>query len=78
MTSFPTGTAGRVITFERTVYNIFNKRCLEEYLNNSQFAYRSGGSCINALLKMQHTFLAALDKGLVIIYRLGGGRRILG
>ena len=49
-------------TFERTVYNIFNKRCLEEYLNNSQFAYRSGGSCVNALLKMQHTFLAALDK----------------
>ena len=41
---------------------ILNKRCLEEYLNNSQFAYRSGGSCVNALLKMQHTFLAALDK----------------
>ena len=40
-------------TFERTVHNIFNKRCMEEYLNNSQFAYRSGGSCANALLKMQ-------------------------
>ena len=44
------------------MYNIFNKRCLEEHLNNSQFAYRSGGSCVKALLKMQHTFLAALDK----------------
>ena len=32
-----------------------------QYLNNSQFAYRSGGSCVNALLKMQHTFLAPLD-----------------
>ena len=31
-------------TFERTVYNIFNERYLEGYLNNSQFAYRSGGS----------------------------------
>ena len=49
-------------TFERTVCNIFNKRRLEQYLNHSQFAYRSGGSCVNALLKMQHTSLAALDK----------------
>ena len=46
----------------RRLVKIFNKRCLGEYLNNSQFAYRSGGSCVNALLKMQHTFLAALDK----------------
>ena len=57
-------------TFERTVYNIFNKRCLEEYLNNSQFAYRSGGSCVNALLKMQHTFLAALDKRDTVAVRM--------
>ncbi|PFX12862.1 hypothetical protein AWC38_SpisGene23110 [Stylophora pistillata] len=28
-------------TFERTVYNIFNKRRLEQHLNHSQFAYRS-------------------------------------
>lgn len=28
----------------------------------SQFVYCTNGSCINALLKMQHTYLAALDK----------------
>ena len=31
-------------------------------MNDSKFAYRRGGSCVNALLKMQHSFLAALDK----------------
>ena len=35
---------------------------MEGYLSNSPFAYRTGGSCINALLKMQHTNLTALDK----------------
>ncbi|XP_022783347.1 uncharacterized protein LOC111324117 [Stylophora pistillata] len=49
-------------TFERTVSNIFNKRRLEEHLNHSQFAYRSDGSCVNALLKMPRTFLEALDR----------------
>ena len=48
--------------FERTVHYIFNKNCTEDFLNDSQFAYRKGGSCVNALLKMQHSFLAALDK----------------
>ena len=47
--------------FERTVYQIFNKDYLESYLSPTQFAYRSGGSCINALIKMQHNFLKALD-----------------
>lgn len=28
---------------------------------SSQFAYCTGGSCINALLKMQHTILGAFD-----------------
>ena len=28
---------------------------------NNQFAYRTGGSCTNALLKIQHEFLQALD-----------------
>ena len=44
------------------VHYIFNKNCIEDFLNDSQFAYRKGGSCVNALLKMQHSFLAALDK----------------
>ena len=48
--------------FKRTVHYIFNKNCIEDFLNDSQFAYRRGGSCVNALLKMQHSFLAALDK----------------
>ena len=30
-------------------------------MNNNQFAYRTGGSCTNALLKIQHEFLQALD-----------------
>ena len=32
------------------------------FFNDSQLAYHRGGSCVNALLKMQHSFLAALDK----------------
>ena len=48
--------------FERKVHNIFNKNCIEDFFNDSQFAYRRGGSCVNALLRMQHSFLAALDK----------------
>ena len=48
--------------FERKVYEIFNKEIIDEFLNDSQFAYRQGGSCVNALLKMQHVYLKALDK----------------
>ena len=48
-------------TFERVVCNIFGKEGVDSYLNNNQFAYRTGGSCTNALLKMQHEFLQALD-----------------
>lgn len=50
-------------TFERTVYSIFNKGRGEKFLTStSQFFYCTDRSCINALLKMQHTYLAALDK----------------
>ena len=48
--------------FEKTVYFSFNKTCLDKYLSNSQFAYRSGGSCTNALLKIQNGYLKSLDK----------------
>ena len=48
-------------TFERVVCNTFGKERVESYLNNNQFAYRGGGSCTNALLKVQHEFLQALD-----------------
>ncbi|CAB3994406.1 Hypothetical predicted protein [Paramuricea clavata] len=33
----------------------------ERGLNNNQFAYRKGGSCVDALLKVQHFNLKALD-----------------
>ena len=48
-------------TFERTVYNKFSKHNLELYIKEVQFAYRTGGSCTNALLKMQHLIYQALD-----------------
>ena len=47
--------------FERTVYCTFNKNCSENFISDSQFAYRSGGSCLNALLKIQNGYLKALD-----------------
>ena len=50
-------------TFDRTVYSIFNKSCRAKFLTGTyQFVYCTDRSCINALLKMQHTYLAALDK----------------
>lgn len=51
-------------TFERTVYSIFNKsRRGEKFLTGTfQFVYCTDENCFNALLKMPHTYLAALDK----------------
>ena len=49
-------------TFERVVYDVFSKKDLELYIGVNQHAYRSGGSCINALLKMQYDILRAMDK----------------
>ena len=48
-------------TLERTVYNTFSKQNFEPYIRNDQFAYRTGGSCTNALLKIQHDIYQALD-----------------
>ena len=48
--------------FERVVYNVYCKKDLEMYLKENQHAYRSGGSCLNALIKMQHDILRAMDK----------------
>ena len=44
------------------VHKTLNKNCIEDLLNDSQFAYCRGGSFVNALLKMPLSFLAALDK----------------
>ena len=51
-------------TFEQVVYNTFRKEGVESYLNNNQFAYRTGGSCTNALLKIQHEFRHGFFKSL--------------
>ena len=34
---------------------------VEQHLSATQFAYRTGGSCIDALLNMQHTAYMYLD-----------------
>ena len=47
--------------FERTVYNIFNRRDMESRLGANQFPYRTGGSCTNAVVKMQHDISGVLD-----------------
>jgi len=47
--------------FERTIYNIFNKRDIESRLDANQFAYRTSGSCTKTLIKMQHEISSALD-----------------
>ena len=47
--------------FERTIYNIFNKRDIEARLDANQFAHRTSGSCTKTLIKMQHEISSALD-----------------
>ena len=47
--------------FERTIYNMFNKRDTESRLDANQFAYRTSGSCTKTLIKMQHEISSALD-----------------
>ena len=47
--------------FERSVYNIYARDTVEQHLSSTQFAYRTGGSCIDALLSMQHTVYCCLD-----------------
>ena len=40
--------------FERTVYQNCSQEAFEEQLNETQFADRKGGSCVDTLLKIQH------------------------
>ena len=47
--------------FEKVVYSIHAKRDFEASLMPTQFAYREGGSCIDALLSIQHGVLSYLD-----------------
>ena len=48
--------------FERVVYDVYCKKDLEMYIGKNQHASRSSGSCLNALIKMQHDILCAMDK----------------
>ena len=43
------------------MYNIQARDTVEQHLSSTQFAYRTGGSCIYALLSMQHTVYCYLD-----------------
>ena len=47
--------------FERSVYNIYARNTVQQHLSSTQFACRTGGSCIDALLSMQHTVYCYLD-----------------
>ena len=47
--------------FEKVVYRKFVKGTIEGTLSNTQFAYRTGCSCTDALLKIQHDYLRYLD-----------------
>ena len=46
---------------EKAVYKIHAQRPVEEQLLNSQFAYREGGSCTDALLLIQNKICKFLD-----------------
>jgi len=48
--------------FEKTVYTTHAKRTLEKHLGPTQFAYRTGGNCTDALLAIQDHILSNLDK----------------
>ena len=48
-------------TFEKCVYNIHVRDTVEQQLSSTKFAYRTGGSCIDALLSMQHTAYSYLE-----------------
>ena len=47
--------------FEKSVYIIHARDTVEQHLSSTQFAYRTGGSYIDALLSMQHTVYCYLD-----------------
>ncbi|XP_028411603.1 uncharacterized protein LOC114534362 [Dendronephthya gigantea] len=47
--------------FEKIVLRVHAKDCIEQHLKASQFAYRKGGSCTDALVAVQHTVNQYLD-----------------
>ena len=51
----------KFLRFEKSVYSIHARDTVEQYPSSTQFAYRTGGSCIDAHLSMQHTVYCYLD-----------------
>ena len=47
--------------FEKVVYRTHVRRAVEENLNPTQFAYRQGGNCMNALISIQHHVYRYMD-----------------
>ena len=47
--------------FEKSVYNTHARDTVEQHLSTTQFAYRKGGSCSDALLSIQHMVYSYLD-----------------
>ena len=47
--------------FEKVVYRLHAQEIVEDNLSNSQFAYREGGSCTDALVMIQHKVCKFLD-----------------
>ena len=56
--------------FEKSVYRIFCKATVERHLCDNQFAFREGGSCIDALLSIQDMVYGHLDNNDVRAVRL--------
>ena len=47
--------------FEKVVYRTHVRRAFEKNLSPTQFAYRQGGNCMNALISIQHHVYKYLD-----------------
>ena len=47
--------------FEKVVYQTHARKAVEECLTPTQFAYRQGGNCTNALISIQHHVYKYLD-----------------
>ena len=48
--------------FEGSVYTILAQDTVEQHLSSTQFAYRTGSSCTDALVSIQHAVYSYLDK----------------
>ena len=47
--------------FEKAMYHTHGKQAVEGNLSQTQFAYRQGGNCMDALLTIQHHICKFLD-----------------